>query len=55
MYNTSLDFKKAFDIIKYDMIWAFLEFYVAHEKPIIIFKSIYENAKVAIRVGTDLG
>ena len=37
------------------MIWAFLEFYVAHEKLIIIFKIIYENAKVAIRVGTDLG
>ena len=37
------------------MIWAVLGLYGLDERLIIILKSIYENAKAAVRDGTDLG
>lgn len=37
------------------MNWAVLELYGVEEKLIIILQSIYENAKAALRVETDLG
>lgn len=37
------------------MNWAVLKLYGVEEKLIIILQSIYENAKAALRVETDLG
>lgn len=54
VYNYFIDFKKTFDNLKHVMIWAVLRAMGVDEKLIIVLKSIYENEKAAVKVGTNL-
>ena len=55
IYNCFVDFRKAFDTIIHDLIWATLRSYGVEEGLIDLLKIIYSDAKAAVRIGGNLG
>lgn len=55
VYNCFIDFQKAFDSVKQEIIWATLKSYGIGQTLISILKYIGEHATAAVRVGTELG
>ena len=55
LYHCFIDFQKAFDTIRHDVIWATLKSYGVRRKLIALMKSIAENAQAAVRVDKELG
>ena len=51
IYNCFVDFRKAFDTIIHDLIWATLRSYGVEEGLIDLLKMIYSDAKAAVRIG----
>lgn len=50
-----IDFTKAFDSIRQDVIWAVLKSYGVDAKLIRVLRNIYDSAKAAVRVGNEVG
>ena len=55
IYNCFVDFQKAFDSIKQDIIWATLRSYGIGKRLTQILQDIGERSKAAIKIGKDLG
>src|SRR6218665_2573967 len=55
LYHCFIDFQKAFDTIRHDVIWATLKSYGVRRKLIVLMKSIAENAQAAVEVDKELG
>ena len=55
LYNCFVDFQKAFDTIKHNIIWAVLRFYGVENKLVILLQQIYNKSQSAVRIGTDIG
>ena len=55
IYNCFIDFQKAFDTIKHDVIWATLKSYGVETKMVTLLQKIYEKAQAAVRVGKENG
>ena len=53
--NCFIDFRKAFDTIKHDVIWATLKSYGVGRRLIDILKNICETSQSAVRVGGEMG
>ena len=55
IYNCFIDFQKAFDTIKHEVIWATLKSYGVETKMVTLLQKIYEKAQAAVRVGKENG
>ena len=55
IYNCFIDFQKAFDTIKHEVIWATLKSYGVETKMVTLLQKIYEKAQAAVRVGNENG
>ncbi|CAF1621865.1 unnamed protein product, partial [Adineta ricciae] len=55
IYNCFIDFQKAFDTIKHEIIWAVLKSYGVNNKVVTLLEKIYGKSRSAVRIGTDLG
>ena len=55
MYNCFIDFQKAFDTIKHEVIRAVLRSYGIEEKMVTLLQSIYEKAQLVLRIGRHQG
>ena len=55
IYNRFIDFQKAFDTIKHEVIWATLKSYGVETKMVTLLQKIYEKAQAAARVGNENG
>ena len=53
--NCFIDFQKAFDTIKHNIIWATLRSYGVETKMVTLLQKIYENPQSAVRVGKEQG
>ena len=53
--NCFIDFKKAFDTIKHDIIWATFKSYGVGRRLIAILRNICETSQSAVRVGGEIG
>jgi len=51
--NCFIDLKKAFDLIKHDVIWATFRSYGVGTRLIEVLQNISERAKSAVRVGGE--
>ncbi|CAF1270699.1 unnamed protein product [Adineta ricciae] len=55
IYNCFVDFTKAFDTIKHNIMWAVLRSYGVDNKVITLLEKIYGNSRSAVRIGSDIG
>jgi len=55
IYNCFIDFQKAFDKIKQDVIWATLRSYNVQQQLIDMLRAIYGQSKAAVRLDDELG
>ncbi|CAM4929837.1 unnamed protein product [Rotaria socialis] len=55
IYNCFIDFRKAFDTIKHNIIWAVLKSYGIGNKILALLQNIYEQAQSAVRVDKQIG
>ncbi|CAF1081345.1 unnamed protein product [Adineta ricciae] len=55
VYNCFIDFQKAFDTIKHNIIWATLKSYGVEPRMVTLLSQIYEKAQSAVRIGTEYG
>ena len=55
IYNSFIDFQKAFDTIKHKMIWAVLRSYGVGNKVVTLLEKIYGKSRSAVRIGMDIG
>ena len=55
IFNCFIDFQKAFDTIKHDMIWNVLNSFGVDIKITRLLQNIYANSKAAVQVGRELG
>ena len=55
IYNCFVDFQKAFDTIKQNVIWAVLSSYGIQAKLIRVLQQLYEQSKAAVKMGKDIG
>ena len=55
MYNCFVDFQKAFDSIKLDIIWATLRSYGVGKRLVQILRDMGERSKMAVKVGQEVG
>ena len=53
IYNCFIDFQKAFDTIKHEVIWATLKSYGVETKMVNLLQKIYEKAQAAVQVGKE--
>ena len=55
LYHCFIDFKKAFDSVWHDGLWASLGNLAVPEKLIRVTRSLYEQSEMAVRTGQSLG
>ena len=55
IHNCFIDFQKAFDTIKHEIIWAVLKSYGVNTKMVTLLQKIYEKSQTAVRIGKDNG
>src|SRR3989454_11455300 len=55
VYNCFVDFQKAFDSIKLDIIWATLRSYGVGKRLVQILRDMGERSKMAVKVGQEVG
>src|SRR3989454_11288618 len=55
VYNCFVDFQKAFDSIKLDIIWATLRSYGVGQRLVQILRDMGERSKMAVKVGQEVG
>lgn len=55
IYHCFVDFKKAFDSVWHEGLWATLDSMGASVKMVKVLKGLYEESKMAVRTGTELG
>ncbi|CAF2133571.1 unnamed protein product [Rotaria magnacalcarata] len=55
IYNCFIDFRKAFDTIKHNIIWVVLKSYGIGNKTLALLQNIYEQAQSAVRVDKEIG
>src|SRR3989454_945667 len=55
VYNCFVDFQKAFDSIKLDIIWATLRSYGVGKRLVQILRDMGERSKMAVKVGHEVG
>ena len=55
IYNCFIDFQKAFDTIKHEIIWAVLESFGVNHKITRITRNIYGNSMAAVKIGQETG
>eukprot|EP00794_Sanderia_malayensis_P006629 gene6629-biopygen5401 len=54
VYNNFIDYKKAFDRVWHEALWAVLQKYGIDSNIMTCLKNLYANAKSAVRVNTNL-
>jgi len=55
IYHCFIDFQKAFDSIKHDVIWATIKSCGVGQRLLQLLQNICENSQSAVRVGKELG
>ena len=55
VYNCFIDFRKAFDTIKHELMWTIMGTFGVDAKIIRVLQCTYDCSMAAVRVGTDLG
>lgn len=55
VYHCFVDFKKAFDSVWHEGLWATLESMGASAKLVKVLRGLYEKSTMAVRIGTELG
>src|SRR5438445_13008039 len=55
VYNCFVDFQKAFDSIKLDIIWATLRSYAVGKRLVKILRDMEERSKVEVKAGQEVG
>lgn len=55
VYNCFIDFKKAFDTVEHEAVWAVLRSYGVNEKLVKVLESSYELSEAAVRNGSEIG
>ncbi len=55
IFNCFIDFQKAFDTIKHEIIWAVLDSFGVNQKITRIIKNIYGNSMAAVKFGQETG
>ncbi len=55
IYNCFIDFRKAFDTIKHELIWAVMESFGVDSKITRLLQHIYSSSMAAVKVGTQIG
>lgn len=53
MYNCFIDFQKAFDTIKHNIIYATLKSYGIGPRMVNLLRQIYQKAQSAVRIGIE--
>lgn len=55
IYNCFIDFQKAFDTVKQDVIWAILRSYGIDEKMVTLLRKIYRKSPVGSTIRKNQG
>ena len=55
VYNCFIDFRKAFDTIKHELMWTIMGTFGVDAKIIRVLQCTYDCSMAAVRVGTELG